>query len=154
MAARMQLEATIEAEFAPMRRLFLLAVIVSVAVPVAAQEAGRYQLAPGAGGFIRLDTRTGATSHCAPQDGVWRCEPLIENAGALAAGLDALAARVDTATAALAALGERVDALAARVEASPSADVTPIEDRGLVATAVARLFALVRRLKHGSAAEA
>jgi hypothetical protein len=134
-----------------MRRLFLTATVLCAAAPVAAQEVGRYELAPGANGFIRLDTRTGATSHCAPEDGVWRCAPLIEDAGVLAAGLEALAARVDTTTAALAELGARVDALAARVEASPSADVAPVEERGLVATAVARLFALVRLLKHGPA---
>lgn len=136
-----------------MRRLFLLAVIVSVAAPVAAQEAGRYQVAPGAGGFIRLDTRTGATSHCAPNDGVWRCEPLIEENGVLAAELEALVARVDSVTAAMAELGARVDALAARGEASSeTGDVAPeAKERGLVATAVARLFALVRLLKHGPA---
>jgi hypothetical protein len=149
-------EATIEAEFAPMRRLFLfVAAALAVAMPgIAAEapEAGRYTLAPDANGFIRLDTRTGATSHCAPEDGVWRCEPLIEETGALAAGLEALAARVDSVSAAMAELGARVDALAARVEASPAAgDVAPIEERGLVATAVARLLALVRLLKHGAA---
>jgi hypothetical protein len=149
-------EATIEAEFAPMRRRFLfvaaaLAVTASSAT-VTAQEAGRYQLAPGAEGFVRLDTRTGATSHCTRQDDVWRCAPVIEQTGALAAELEVLSADVARLAAGLAELGARVDTLAARLDRpAPAAteDIAPGEDRGLVATAVARLFALVRLLKHG-----
>jgi hypothetical protein len=142
-----------------MRRRFLfVAATLAVAVPgfaAEAPEAGRYQLAPGAEGFVRLDTRTGAMSHCTRQEGVWRCQPVIEETGLLAAELDALSAKVDGLAAALAALGARVDGLVAGVDRpGPAVTVEPASptvERGVVATAVERLFALVRLLKHGRA---
>ena len=142
-----------------MRRRFLfVAAALVVAVPgfaAEAPEAGRYQLAPGAEGFVRLDTRTGATSHCTRREGVWRCQPVIEEAGMLAPELEALSAKVAGLAAALAELSARVDGLAARVD-QPSPAVTvepaaPAAERGVVATAVERLLALVRLLKHGRA---
>ena len=39
--------------------------------------AGRYLLGASPGGFVRLDTVTGAASHCNQKDKVWRCEPLL-----------------------------------------------------------------------------
>ena len=34
-------------------------------------------------GFVRLDTQTGAVSHCGRREGVWFCEKLIEDETAL-----------------------------------------------------------------------
>jgi hypothetical protein len=39
---------------------------------------GRYQITPEKDGFTRLDTTTGALSHCGKQDGIWRCAVLAE----------------------------------------------------------------------------
>ena len=150
-------EATAKLGETAMRRLlpFAAAVVATAAVAAEAPEAGRYLIGASAEGFVRLDTRTGATSHCTRQDGVWRCQPVIEESGALATQLEALSADVAGLAAALAELRVRVDALAARldqqtanvaVEAQP-----PGADRGVVATAMERLFALVRLLKHGPA---
>jgi hypothetical protein len=47
-----------------------------------APRAGRYTMVPAEGGFVRLDTETGAVSHCRRGDavsgGVWQCEPIPE----------------------------------------------------------------------------
>ncbi len=126
-----------------MRRLFLAAAfgLVALSPPAAGQDAGRYQAQPTAEGFIRLDTRTGATSHCTRDEGVWRCQPVIEDVGALSARVDALAADVGD--------------LAARMDA-PAADAGAPEaraaDRGFLVAAMERLMELVRTLKHGRAA--
>jgi hypothetical protein len=134
-----------------MRRL--LFVVALVAAPAAlAQDAGRYEVAPAPEGLIRLDTRTGATSHCAELDGVWRCEPVIEGTAALAAKLDALATEIEEMSSALATTTARLDALASRLEGTSQApaSVAPEEGRGFLATVVDRLFAMIRALKHGS----
>jgi hypothetical protein len=143
-----------------MRRLLPFATIILATAAVAAEapETGRYLIGASSEGFVRLDTRTGATSHCTRQEGVWRCQPVIEESGAITARLDALSADVFGLAAALTELTVRVDALAVvpdqpasteAVEAAP-----PDPNRGLVATAMERLFALVRLLKHGPAADA
>lgn len=127
----------------PVRRLFLATAfgLVALSLPAAGQDAGRYQAQPTGDGFIRLDTRTGATSHCTRDDGVWRCQPVTEDVGALSARVDALAADV-------AAVAARVDALAADAGA-PQAQTG---DRGFLVAAMERLMELVRTLKHGRAA--
>ena len=149
-------EATAKLGETAMRRLlpFAAAVVATAAVAAETPEAGRYLIGASSEGFVRLDTRTGATSHCTRQDGVWRCQPVIEESGALIARLDALSAEVVGLGAALSELTARVDALAAGRE-QPAPTVTgeaPADsNRGLVATAMGRLFALVRLLKHGPA---
>lgn len=148
-------EATAKLGETAMRRLLpFAAVVATAAVAAEAPEAGRYLIGASAEGFVRLDTRTGATSHCTRQEAVWRCQPVIEEAGVLATRLDALAGEISGLAGALAELTGRVDALAARID-HPAPTVTgeaapPEADRGLVATAMERLFALVRLLKHGA----
>lgn len=108
------------------RTLVLLAVLAPAvaALPAVAQDAqapaGRFQLAPGAGsGFVRLDTRTGAVSHCAQDQGVWHCEPLDDPVAA--ERLKALSARVDRLSGAVDSLASRVDRLAAEAAAATAA---------------------------------
>ena len=139
-----------------MRRLLFATAVVVLFVPVVAADApGRYELAPSATGFVRLDTATGATSHCSEVGGVWQCQPLGETDGALAVRLDALSAEVTRLAAALAELTARLDMLAARfdrVTPPVAAEAPPPEARrGIIATAMERLFDLVRMLKHGAA---
>lgn len=142
-----------------MRRLLLATAGVVLFAPVAAADMpGRYELAPSATGFVRLDTATGATSHCAEVGGIWQCQPLAETDGALAAKLDALSAEVTRLAAALAELTARVDALAARLDqqapAITEAPRQPEARPNFVAAAMQRLFDLVRALKHGATGEA
>lgn len=55
------------------RALFAFAAALLLASPAGA-EADRYVLKEVEGGFIRLDTETGAVSHCRMRDEHWRCE--------------------------------------------------------------------------------
>jgi hypothetical protein len=64
-------------------RLYALIVAGAVigAVPSWAEDpepsAGRYQIAPDKDGFVRLDTETGAMSHCVKREGsgIATCSP-------------------------------------------------------------------------------
>jgi hypothetical protein len=64
------------------RALFAFAAVFMLATPAGA-EAGRYVLEEVEGGFISLDTETGAVSHCRKQDEHWRCEPVADAEAAL-----------------------------------------------------------------------
>ena len=133
----------------------------AVIVPAAAQDdvppAGRYQLAPGEGGsFVRLDTRTGAISHCRQQDGVWHCQPIVDSG--VKDEVRALSDRVDRLSTDLDRLSQRVDTLAAdaALPAPPAAsagtaDGPPRKPHGFAQTIVYRLLEMVRTLKHGHA---
>jgi hypothetical protein len=116
-------------------------------VPVAAQDAGtgRYAIEPSVDGFIRLDTETGAISHCTRRDNVWRCETLAEDRSAVEALTDQVRA-----------LGERVDALTGRLdelEGRPPVDVPPPAatefepEPGFAEMLVQRLILLVRDIR-------
>lgn len=139
-----------------MRTLLLAAVLAPLAVPpLAAEEPavpGRFEVTATSEGFIRLDTRTGATSHCTRPDGIWRCQPVIEEEGALAVRIDAVADEIARLSATVASLDDQLDALAERLDETPSigAEASEVaEGRGFVATALDRLLAFVRLLKHG-----
>ncbi len=77
---------------------------------------GRYQVQPSVDGFIRLDTETGAVSHCARRDNVWRCDVLAADRSAI----EAVAAEVK-------ALSDRLDALSARIDALEAGRATVVE---------------------------
>ena len=143
------------------RCLIIMVTIASaaIAVPAAAQDAvppaGRFQLAPGQGGsFVRLDTRTGAISHCRQDNGVWQCEPIMDSG--LADRLTALSGKVDHLSAELDRLSLRVDSLATAAAAPPPASQADDRTGGRPAefarTAVHRLLEMIRVLKHGHAA--
>ncbi len=142
------------------RSLIALVTIVSAAavLPAAAQDgappAGRFQLAPGKdSSFVRLDTRTGAVSHCRQDDGVWHCVPIMDSG--LADRLTALSGKVDHLAAELDHLSLRVDGLAADAGTPPpvtaAGDPTAGKPTGLARTAVHRLLEMIRVLKHGRA---
>ena len=143
----------------PLSRLVpVLAGVIVFAIPGLADEAkpaaGRYALAPAADGFVRLDTETGALSHCAEQDGVWRCEPLAEADDATRQELDALSNELSRLTAAVAAMGERVDALAARLDRGVAAAPTAGDEQrrteaalGFAEKVMRRFFQMVREMK-------
>ncbi|WP_421725276.1 hypothetical protein [Bauldia sp.] len=102
------------------------------------QVPGRYAVEPSFDGFVRLDTETGALSHCRREQGIWRCAILAEDRSAI----DALADDV-------AALATRVDALAARVDAFEASRSAPAQDESsrFFDTLMERLEALVRDIR-------
>jgi hypothetical protein len=125
-------------------RIALAAAFLALAVPAHAEE-GRFALSPSRNGVVRLDTATGATSHCAPVKGIWRCEPLQVEANRL----DALAAEVAALTAKVAALSARMSTLSAPAATAPSPTAEAPPKPGFVREAVGRFLAFVRILKHG-----
>ena len=134
--------------------LILAATCAAALADDAAPAPGRYAIRPADDGFVRLDTQTGAVTHCGQQDGVWHCDILAEDTAATDARLAALAAEVLT-------LRQQVEALAAKlgaVENPPTKDgatkgvaVTVAPDArppaGFSQTLLHRLFGMVRALK-------
>lgn len=121
------------------------------AAPAFSQEAppepGRYAVQPSADGFVRLDTRTGAVSHCSKEEGVWRCEPFADTTPAVDPRVGALSAEVAALKAKVGELTARIDALSPLTTGDtvqPAPDHAPT---GFAETLVGRLFALVRELK-------
>ena len=113
-----------------------------------AQEVGtgRYQVQPSVDGFIRLDTETGAVSHCARRDNVWRCDVLAADRSAI----EAVAAEVKALNDRLDALSARLDALEGRatvVQPPETGEVEPAP--GFAEMLLQRLFQLVRDMKGG-----
>ena len=66
------------------------ALALVLTIPAAAAE-GRYVLKDVEGGFIRLDTETGAVSHCGLRNETWRCEPVADAQAALQDEINRLA---------------------------------------------------------------
>jgi len=73
------------------RALCLFAVALLLAGPAGAAETGRYVLKDVEGGFIRLDTETGAVSLCRSLSEKWRCEPVADAEAALQDEINRLA---------------------------------------------------------------
>ncbi|BCP51703.1 hypothetical protein K32_03200 [Kaistia sp. 32K] len=134
-----------------------------------APRAGRYTMVPAAGGFVRLDTQTGAVSHCQRGDaaagGVWHCAAIPEDVltgpkDALTGPKDALAGPKSPEASGgdvaelqrqVAALRTRIDEIERRQEpklgALPSGD--PELDRAMNFSQelMRRFFGMVRELK-------
>jgi outer membrane murein-binding lipoprotein Lpp len=126
---------------------FVVVLVATVPLAVGAASGGpRFTVEPGPGGVTRVDTETGALSHCTPRDGTWQCEPVGP----------ATPADPDRLSEAIAALNARVDALSARVDqvmppvaaAGAAQEAAP---RPFTAEAVARFLEMIRRLKHRGA---
>ena len=100
----------------------------------------RYAVQPSDDGFIRLDTQTGAVSHCGRRQGVWFCEKLVEDQTALEKQIEALTARVD-------ALSKEVEALAARPPAASPPSAQVVESSDFTTKLIRRFYALIRRMK-------
>lgn len=81
-----------------MRVVALVSLLACLTAPALAQnsvdapssENGRYSMTPTAGGFLRLDTRTGATSLCTVENGAARCVAAAEERSALQQEIDRL----------------------------------------------------------------
>jgi hypothetical protein len=140
-------------------RLYVLLVagVMLGTVPSLAEEAppaaGRYQIAPDEDGFVRLDTETGAMSHCVKRQGAWTCDALAEDRVAsdariegLTRDIDALTRKVDDLTTRLATL-EKSRRSEAPSAGAPTND--PELDRALsfAERLMQRFFDMVRELK-------
>jgi hypothetical protein len=121
----------------------------------AGPRAGRFTMVPAEGGFVRLDTETGAVSHCrrgdAASGGVWQCatipEPVIAEPEAEATGDDNAVLRREVAD-----LRARIEAIEQRpVAALPPAKGSgdPELDRAMNFSEelMRRFFGLVREFK-------
>jgi hypothetical protein len=125
-------------------RIVAAVAFLALALPAHAEDA-RYALSPSRDGFVRLDTVTGAASHCASVKGVWRCEPLQIESNRL----DALATEVAALKAKVAALAANIAALPEKQEAPAALASEPPRRPSLLTTALGRFLAFVRILKHG-----
>ena len=116
-------------------------VLTSSAAGDEVKPGGRYAVQPSDDGFIRLDTQTGAVSHCGRREGVWFCEKLVEDKTALEKRIEELATRLDT-------LAKAVTALAVRPPASAEPPPAAVVERtDFTAKLMRRFYALIRRMK-------
>ena len=145
------------------RPILLLVGTLLLSVPALGQDSalplGRYQIAPDADGFVRLDTRTGALTHCGKRDGTWRCDVLAEERSGLEERVAALRDEVASLTAGLDRLASRLaaieDKLGAPAAAPPSTAAPPLDgdDKELddaisfAERLMKRFFELVKELK-------
>ena len=69
-----------------------LLLVMLIVTPVMAQQAasGRYTMAPSGEGMLRLDTQTGAVSHCMQDAGRWVCKSIADDRNALENEIDRL----------------------------------------------------------------
>lgn len=142
------------------RPILLLIGTLLLSVPALGQDSalplGRYQIAPDADGFVRLDTRTGALTHCGKRDGAWRCDVLAEERSDLEERVAALRDEVASLTAGLDRLASRLAAIEGKLgaPAPPTAAAPPTDDEKELDEALSfaerlmkRFFELVKELK-------
>lgn len=79
--------------------------------PAMASDQGRYQIAPDGDGFVRLDTETGALSHCERSDGTWRCAVVVDDRAEIDARIGALQEEMASLKAELEILSDRLASL-------------------------------------------
>ena len=144
-------------EVVPMRPLVLFAAILLVAAPAAAEDVspapGRYAVQPSDDGFVRLDTESGAVSHCKRTDNIWRCQPIAEEKAMLAEKIDSLSQQVATLSAEVGRLKAEVSNLTSARADKPTAALSPDDEKefdramGFAERLMKRFFEMVRELK-------
>lgn len=142
-----------------MRPTLILAWVFLLAGPAIAENvnssAGRFQIAPDRDGFVRLDTMTGAVSHCHKREGTWRCDALAEERTDLDRDISLLRQEVAVLRAELSRLTGRLGATA-QDSVSTSAELQipggrqidqPEKSRSFVEQVMYRFLEMVRQLK-------
>jgi hypothetical protein len=145
------------------RPILLLVGTLLLAVPALGQDSalplGRYQIAPDADGFVRLDTRTGALTHCGKRDGAWRCDVLAEERSDLVERVAALRDEMASLTAGLDRLASRLSTIEDKLgapAAAPPSTAAPLVDGdekeldealSFAERLMKRFFELVKELK-------
>ncbi len=71
--------------------ILALGLLVGAAPEGEEQRPGRYVMTPTEGGFLRLDSQTGAVSLCQRNDGKYSCEAVPDDRRALESEIDRLA---------------------------------------------------------------
>jgi hypothetical protein len=71
---------------------FVALMALSGAAPEEAERNGRFVMTPVEGGFLRMDTHTGAVSMCQRTSGKWACEAVADDRRALETEVDRLGA--------------------------------------------------------------
>ena len=87
-----------------MRQFLVLAALLAACPALADETAAngaRYAIQPSDDGFIRLDTQSGAVSHCAKTEGIWRCDTVADDKAALERKVEELSGEVEALTAEL-----------------------------------------------------
>ena len=136
--------------------IFLAGMLVFACAAGAEEEtkASRFAVEPSGDGFIRLDSQTGAVSHCGKRGDIWFCDPLTENESGLQHRLDVLSAKVDALTRQVAELAQRLAPAKppgnATVSVAPSAPPAA-RPMSFSERLMRRFFALVREMKGASA---
>jgi hypothetical protein len=69
---------------------FVALTALSGAAPEEAERNGRFVMTPVEGGFLRMDTQTGAVSMCLRTSGKWACEAVADDRRALQTELERL----------------------------------------------------------------
>jgi hypothetical protein len=139
-----------------MRQSLILAGALLLAAPAVAEDpapgaAGRYAIQSSDNGFVRLDTQTGAVSHCRQTDGTWHCDAIAEDKAALERQIKDLSDQVTTLTDEVGRLKEELAAL--KSTPAPQTTLTPEEERefdkamGFAERLMKRFFEMVRDLK-------
>ena len=137
-----------------MRQSLILAGVLFLAAPVLAEDAapagGRYAIQSSDNGFVRLDTESGAISHCKRMEGTWRCDAITEDKAVLEKQVGVLSAQVET-------LSTEIDRLKGEIATlktgPPQTSLTPKEERefdkamGFAERLMKRFFEIVRDLK-------
>ena len=97
------------------RSILILAGALLLAGSAMAEDAvstpGRYQIAPDGDGFVRLDTETGALTHCDKSESVWRCRTIAEERSDLDRRIIALGEDVASLRSEIGGLAERLGAI-------------------------------------------
>ncbi len=74
--------------------LAALLLATSALAPARAEEKpGRFSMSPTEGGFLRLDTQTGAVSFCSRRNADWQCSPVGDESAAIRQENETLKAR-------------------------------------------------------------
>lgn len=72
----------------------LTAAAVAGSASAADEKSGRFTMTPTEGGYLKLDSETGAVSLCAKKDGAWACELVPDSQQKLAKENEALRAEI------------------------------------------------------------
>jgi hypothetical protein len=134
-------------KFAAIVVSFLLA--ASTSPSFAADEPGRYTLAPAGSNFLRLDTATGALSLCRQKLGGWACEGVADDLSALKQEVERLNKETEELKQRLAKAEADLDAQKAR-PVGPSIQIPGVnldEMNALADKIMRRLQDMVRELK-------
>jgi hypothetical protein len=139
-----------------MRQSLLVAGVLLLATPTFAEDAvpsaGRYAIQPSDDGFVRLDTETGAVSHCTRTGHIWHCDAVTDDKAALENKVAELSAEVASLNAEIGKLRTELADLKGtpgkgQTELSPEDEKEFDRAMGFAERLMKRFFEMVRDLK-------